>query len=367
MAGPYFAGTNIPLSYVPEDQRARFIADVEEAGGNVRKWKSTLYDIAQASGDPHKVHSGEFKLNKPIGSAKTGAGSTWAEMSVSNPSGSGTTDVYKKHGGGTVQGPEVGIPDVDIHGYPEGWTQQLEGNQIKITTADGHVYYKPYGGGGSGAGGGSGSGAGAGAGSGSSAATTSTQTMDMATLTSDMDLSNKLTELVNKNNPLFKAATTKAMQNMQRRGIVNSTLAQEAVMNSILGVAMPIAQQEVNNLIQNLYYNTDWTNKDKAMANEFAYNSMLTKLQGTINHSLQQLVGSQNIGLQTLKGSQAMDLQNLVGTQETKIQQDKIKADLWAKYGDWITMMATTEGADQEAWQNMLDLLKGAGGWPLPT
>jgi hypothetical protein len=191
--------------------------------------------------------------------------------------------------------------------------------------------------------------------------------MDMATLTSDMDLSNKLTEIINKNNPLFKAATTRAMQNMQRRGIVNSTLAQEAVMNSIMNVAMPIAQQEVNNLIQNLYYNTDWTNKDKMMANEFAYNSMLTKLQGAINFSLQQLVGSQNIGLQQLKGTQAMDLQTLVGSQETSLQQQRIKADLWAKYGDWITTMATTEGADQEAWKNMLDMLKGAGGWPLPT
>jgi len=372
----YFTGTNIPLSYVPEDQRASFIADIEEAGGDTQKWKSTLYDIAGASGDPHKIYSGAYGLNTSIGTAKTGQGKTWAELSVSDPSGGGATDVYKKHGGGTVQGPEVGIPDVDIHGYPEGWTQQLEGNQIKITTADGHVYYKPYEGGGSGAGGGSGSGAGAG--SGSSAATTSTKPMDMATLTSDMDLSNKLTEIINKNSPLFKAATTKAMQNMQRRGIVNSTLAQEAVMNSVISVAMPIAQQEVNNLIQNLYYNTDWTNKDKAMANEFAYNSMLTKLQGTINYSLQQLVGSQNLGLQTLKGSQAMnlqglqgtqaiDLQTLLGQQETKLQQDKIKADLWAKYGDWITMMATAEGADQEAWQNMLDMLKGAGGWPLPT
>ena len=191
--------------------------------------------------------------------------------------------------------------------------------------------------------------------------------MDMATLTNDMDLSTKITEIINKNNPLFKAATTKAMQNMQRRGLVNSSLAQEAVMNSILSTAIPIAQQEVNNLMQNMYYNTDWTNKDKAMANEFAFNKMLTKLQGSIKYSLQGLIGSQNIGLQTLKGTQATGLQTLMGDQETALQQQKTKATLWAKYGDWITQMATTEGADQEAWQNMLDMLTGAGGWPKPT
>ena len=190
---------------------------------------------------------------------------------------------------------------------------------------------------------------------------------DMAKLTDSMDLSNKLTEIINTNSPLFKAAQTKAMQNMQRRGLVNSTLAQEAVMNSVINVALPIAQAEVNQLVTNLYYNTDWTNKQKMQANEAAYNKMLTQVQGRIQHTLQRLVGSQNIGLQNLKGAQAMDLQSLVGQQETALQQQRIKADLWAKYGDWVTTMATTEGADQEAWQNMLDMLKGAGGWPGPT
>ena len=193
-----------------------------------------------------------------------------------------------------------------------------------------------------------------------------TQPFDMATLTDDMDLTNKLQEIINSNSPLFKAAQTKAMQNMQRRGLVNSTLAQEAVMNSVINVALPIAQAEVNQLVTNLYYNTDWTNKEKMQANEAAYNKMLTQLQGNINHTLQRLVGSQNVGLQNLKGSQAMDLQTLVGQQETKLQQDRIKADLWSKYGDWVTTMASTEGADQEAWQNMLDMLTGAGGWPKP-
>ena len=143
---------------------------------------------------------------------------------------------------------------------------------------------------------------------------------------------------------------------MQRRGIVNSTLAQESVMNSIMAVAVPLAQAEVNNLMTNLYYNKDWTNKQKVQANEAAYNKMLSQIQGQINFTLQELTGNQQIGLQ-----------NLAGQQETALQQQKTKADLWAKYGDWITMMATTEGADQTAWKNMLDMLKGSGGWPNAT
>jgi len=100
------------------------------------------------------------------------------------------------------------------------------------------------------------------------------------------------------------------------------------------------------------------------MANEAAYNRMLTQLQGSINMTLQKFITGQAYGLQELRGTQATALQGLVGTQEAKIAQDKLNADVWSKYGDWITDMATTEGADQDAWKKMMEMLKGAGGWP---
>jgi len=269
----------------------------------------------------------------------------------------------------------------------------------------------------------------------------SVQTTDMASLTDEMRLSKKIQEIINTNNPLFKAATTKAMQAMAKRGLVNSSLAQGEVMNSIMAVALPIAQAEVKALTDNLYYNKDWTNKQKLQANEAAYNKMLTQIQGKINYTLQQfiegskfglqqligrqqtglqqliggqqmsmedkvqkgrmalqklsgkqtmalqtLLGEQNITLQNLMqdgkmalqhlsgqqrmdlqdklGQQGIDLQTLIGEQQLTIEQKRISSQAWAKYGDWITKMATTEGADQDAWRNMLDLLTGAGGWP---
>jgi len=269
----------------------------------------------------------------------------------------------------------------------------------------------------------------------------SVQTTDMASLTDEMRLSKKIQEIINTNNPLFKAATTKAMQAMAKRGLVNSSLAQGEVMNSIMAVALPIAQTEVKALTDNLYYNKDWTNKQKLQANEAAYNKMLTQIQGKINYTLQQfiegskfglqqLIGRQQTGLQQLIGGQQMsmedkvqkgrmalqklsgeqtmalqtllgeqnitlenlmqngkmalqhlsgqqkmdlqdklgqqgiDLQKLIGEQQLTIEQQRISAQAWAKYGDWITEMATAEGADQDAWKNMLELLKGAQGWP---
>ena len=156
---------------------------------------------------------------------------------------------------------------------------------------------------------------------------TSTTKMDLATLTDEMDLSNKLTEIINTNSPLFKAATTRAMQAMAKRGIVNSSIAQGEVMNAILNVAMPIAQAEVKALTDNMYYNTDWTNKDKAMANEYAYNNMLKKLQGAIDYQLKLLTES---GL--YQRQRMGDMASLMG--KGYGEENMPQASIWGQYSN---------------------------------
>ena len=153
----------------------------------------------------------------------------------------------------------------------------------------------------------------------------STTKMDMATLTDEMDLSNKLTEIINTNSPLFKAATTRAMQAMAKRGIVNSSIAQGEVMNAILSVAMPIAQAEVKALTDNMYYNTDWTNKDKIMANEYAQQAMLKKIQGAIDKELRLMTES---GLY-----QRQRMGDMAGLMKTGYgADDQADPSIWGKY-----------------------------------
>ena len=62
-------------------------------------------------------------------------------------------------------------------------------------------------------------------------------------------LENRLKSLINKNNPLFRAASTKALQSMAARGLFNSSIAEEAVMSAILSVAVPIAASAASALI----------------------------------------------------------------------------------------------------------------------
>jgi hypothetical protein len=112
--------------------------------------------------------------------------------------------------------------------------------------------------------------------------------MQLASITDNMMLSNAVSSMINTNSPLFRAAETRALQEAATRGIVNSSLAREAVMSAILQVAIPIAQADVQTLQQNLYYNTDWTNKQKTDYNTYIYDSLKTKLQGAINYTLRR-------------------------------------------------------------------------------
>ena len=142
------------------------------------------------------------------------------------------------------------------------------------------------------------------------------QPMQLAELTDDMMLSDRLREIINKNSPLFKAARQRALSEMNKRGIVNSSIAEEAVMNALLAVAMPIAQAEVNALQTELYYNTDWTNKERTDRNNYYYQSMIAKMGKEMDYQLQYMV--QSFGA-------------------------------WGRYGDWISRLGTTPGMDAGA------------------
>ena len=103
-------------------------------------------------------------------------------------------------------------------------------------------------------------------------------------------LETRLTNLINKNNPLFKAATTKAMQSMAARGLVNSSIAEEAVMSAILSVAMPIAERDANAYMNQRMQNQAYSNEFRAQQNQAYYAQFLQKLQHSMDMAMRQLV-----------------------------------------------------------------------------
>ena len=99
----------------------------------------------------------------------------------------------------------------------------------------------------------------------------------------------RIKDLINTNSPLFKAATTKALQSMNASGLANSSMAQEAVMNSILAVAIPIAQADAQTFTEQRMANQNASNTFKAQQNQAYYQAFVTRLNGQIQETLRAL------------------------------------------------------------------------------
>jgi len=212
---------------------------------------------------------------------------------------SGYTDVYRR-GASKLRGPEVGIDDVDVHGYPEGWKEESgtkDGEEgTWITPAAGHHWTKKYfkptdtGGGGDTTTGGSG------------VVISGMQPFNLATLTDEMDLINVISNLVNRDSPLMKAAGTAAMQRLAKRGsgMLNSSIALRSVEDAVIRLATDIGSKHVDNLIANLEKNTQWTNDQRKQANDYVYSLMVKEIDNTATLQLNLMKESSALAQQQI-------------------------------------------------------------------
>ena len=143
-------------------------------------------------------------------------------------------------------------------------------------------------------------------------------------------LENRLTNLINKNNPLFKAATTKTMQAMAARGLVNSSIAEEAVMSAILSVAMPIAERDANAYMNQRMQNQAYNNEFRAQQNEAYYQSFLQKLQHSMDMAMRQLVERAANWRAVLLQRGAIATTPNMGTSATEAALGTVTPDWWA-------------------------------------
>lgn len=285
----------------------------------VKKKEKTMGSAYVTGADSTKDYEKYVKQDADLAAAykKIQAGDTKESEYWLRRMGGGTTiqDFGRAHAGESAA--LAGDTYLGKSNLPEGWTARDVPDFLKTTKTNGDdpdvdVDHDPD------------------AGDTTSSVIAGLESFSMAELTDDMMLSNRLRDIINTNSPLFKAARTKALQAMQARGLVNSSMAEEAVMNALLAVAMPIAQAEVQALQTNLYYNTDWTNAQKQMANDYYYKTMIMKLGKEMDYQLSYMV--QSFGA-------------------------------WGKYGDWINKLGTTAGMDVGATNWNLNQLPQLPSW----
>jgi hypothetical protein len=295
---------------------------------------------AYEAGEPDAPWSKDISSQLRKSARKSDTGQQTKQFQDWTQGASGFTDIYRKGKAGEIKGPEYDLDqkgwDVDIKGYPDDWTQKAgtqDGQSGQyITTDKGQTYFKP-----TDTGGGGGD-------EDNSVINTATGVaelaqVDFAELSDDMMLSNRIKSMLNTNNPMFKAASTKALQAMARRGIVNSSMAQESVMSAVMGVAMPIAQAEIAALEKQLYYNKDLTREQTNMMNKYFYEKMLTEIKGATDRKLQELIGQQS----------------------WEEKQRSEASTRWSKYGDWMQNILTKEGMEAD---DVTRITKTMGDWP---
>ena len=144
-------------------------------------------------------------------------------------------------------------------------------------------------------------------------------------------LETRLTNLINKNNPLFKAATTKTMQAMAARGLVNSSIAEEAVMSAILSVAMPIAERDANAYMNQRMQNQAYSNEFRAQQNKAYYESFLTELQGSMDMALRQLTEQSANWRSVLQARSNITTTSGMGAESAELGMDAVTPDWWTQ------------------------------------
>ena len=114
-------------------------------------------------------------------------------------------------------------------------------------------------------------------------------TPSLRDITSDMDLRDMITNVLDKNNPLFKQAKTRAMQAMAARGIVNSSMAEEAVMSAIMNVAIPIATDVTNTYKEAMHKYADTGDLMKRELNQAFYEELITRVNNANQIKLREM------------------------------------------------------------------------------
>ena len=115
---------------------------------------------------------------------------------------------------------------------------------------------------------------------------------DLLALSDEMDIRNALSNIMNKNNPLFKQARTRALQAMAARGIVNSSMSEEAVMSAMLNVAMPIAERLITDLQNVMYRNQERGDAFKTQMNEMYMKELIARMEISGRYRLQGMTES---------------------------------------------------------------------------
>lgn len=130
----------------------------------------------------------------------------------------------------------------------------------------------------------------------------------------------RIGNILKNDSPLLQDARTRAAQNANKRGLINSSMAIGEGEKAVIQTALPIASQDANAAVQTAYRNQDATNTASQVAStaENAYRQ-------------QQLSGAQAMEQQQLRGEQSVQLANIEAQYKQQLQSSQSAAQFFAQ------------------------------------
>jgi len=114
----------------------------------------------------------------------------------------------------------------------------------------------------------------------------------------------QLDNILSTNSPLMQRAATRAAQEANKRGLLNSAMGVQAGQEAVLTAALPIAQQDADTYNKQALTNQDWTNKFGVDSNAYQYNSALSNQDYQQQYNLNDLNANNDLAKIAATGEQ---------------------------------------------------------------
>ena len=98
----------------------------------------------------------------------------------------------------------------------------------------------------------------------------------LGTVSANQTVQGQMSNILDGNSPLMQRAKTRAAQEANKRGLLNSAMGVQAGEEAVLTAALPIAQQDADTYKTQALTNQDWQNKYGADSNAYQFNSALS-------------------------------------------------------------------------------------------
>lgn len=144
---------------------------------------------------------------------------------------------------------------------------------------------------------------------------------ERVTLGTDDTVAGQINKVIGADSPLMESARTRAAQGMNSRGLLNTTMAQQAGEKAVIDSALPIAAADAQTNFQAKGLNQAAGNRGSEFTATATNTAALNERQGQQAIEQQTQKGQQTIEQMELKGIQDAELQTLKGNQAKKLAQ----------------------------------------------